>query len=341
MRIVPRGQRLPPEEHERRLAFWRQGLTDPEIAQAAGLSLSAIVNWRWRAGLRRVNKRKKAVDPLPDGWQVRQIDKPSPEQLAKNKQRLRSLLDADWQEDAMGNRNSAAEIELRLEKAQRKTAQAGAYFASFQVGDRVEVTTHRGAKQGQIILTHPKFITVVFDGHGYKTTLSRADYLTRQYQIKKIEEVSQVVRKREIPPKAELQSVFEKCGYKIDALAKHYCIAWLKARAWLQMYGLIDVEAKKTKEEQKVAEINGEFESLVIEEVEVPFKYQKEEPLYFKEAVLKFQAEMQFALLQITEMLTALDYRMAQCMKQDARMEFKDVADLAERMHRVWIDARR
>ena len=95
-RIVPRGHRLPQEEHERRLALWRKGLTDPEIARAAGLSLSTITNWRNRAGLRRVDKRKKAVDPLPDGWQVRQIDKPSPAELVQNKRRLRSLLDADW-----------------------------------------------------------------------------------------------------------------------------------------------------------------------------------------------------------------------------------------------------
>jgi len=38
-------------------------------------------------------------------------------------------------------KSKAAEIELRLEKAQWKTAQAKAYFASFVVGDRVEVTT--------------------------------------------------------------------------------------------------------------------------------------------------------------------------------------------------------
>jgi len=71
-------------------------MSDPEIARELGLRLSAITNWRNRAGLRRVNKRKKAAKPLPDNFKVRQIDKPSPEQLAKNKRRLRGLLDADW-----------------------------------------------------------------------------------------------------------------------------------------------------------------------------------------------------------------------------------------------------
>lgn len=246
----------------------------------------------------------------------------------------------------MEYQSKATEKELRLEKAQRKTAQAGAYFASFQVGDRVEVTTHRGTKQGQICLVHAKYITVVFDGKQYKTTLSRADYLSRQYQIKKLEEVSQVVQKREIPPKAELQSVFEKCGYKIDALAKHYCIAWLKARAWLQGYGLIDVEAKKTKEEQKVTEIDGEFESLVIKEVEMPVK--PEEPAEQEELDLSdalsilydSQERAEYVLGLVLQRLDALEQKVDQLPTSD-KLEFKDVADLAERMHRVWTDARR
>lgn len=71
-------------------------MSDPEIAKELGVSLSTITNWRSRSGLRRMNKRKKPAEPLPDNFKVRQIDKPSPEQLVQNKRRLRGLLDADW-----------------------------------------------------------------------------------------------------------------------------------------------------------------------------------------------------------------------------------------------------
>jgi hypothetical protein len=273
-------------------------------------------------------------------------------------------------EDAMGNRNSAAEIELRLEKAQRKTAQAKAYFASFAVGDRVEVATHKGAKQGtiyQVGLKH-RHLTVVFDGKQYKTTLSRADYLSRQYQIKKLEEVSQVVRKREIPPKAELQSVFEKCGYKIDALAKHYCIAWLKARGWLETYGLIDVEAKNNQAKTKVV-VHDNYCEVVEEqaEVEAPQSSKDEEPVVMihqndylkamlvnilkkldsleektaqeiKDSIYDMQESVEIKLDRVLKELEALNHRLQQPTTQ---VEFKAVADLAERMAKVWTDARR
>lgn len=93
-RIVPLGHRLPQEEHERRLALWRKGLTDPEIARAAGVTLSTITNWRSRAGLRRVNKRKRKDDKYFK--LIRCNDPLPPEELAEMKKRLRGLLDADW-----------------------------------------------------------------------------------------------------------------------------------------------------------------------------------------------------------------------------------------------------
>ena len=44
---MPKGfQPLSPEEDERRLALWRQGLTDREIGAILGLSRDAIASWR-------------------------------------------------------------------------------------------------------------------------------------------------------------------------------------------------------------------------------------------------------------------------------------------------------
>jgi DNA-binding CsgD family transcriptional regulator len=93
-RIVPLGHRLPKEEHERRLALWRKGLTDPEIAKAAGVSLSTITNWRHRAGLRRVNKRKRKDDKYFK--LIRCNDPLPPDELAVMKKRLRAFANADW-----------------------------------------------------------------------------------------------------------------------------------------------------------------------------------------------------------------------------------------------------
>lgn len=95
-RIVPLGHKLPPEEHQRRMKLYRQGLNNRQMAAILGVTEGCIGSWANRCGLRRINKRRKPDDPLPDDFKVRQIDKPSPEQLAKNKQRLRGLLDADW-----------------------------------------------------------------------------------------------------------------------------------------------------------------------------------------------------------------------------------------------------
>ena len=95
-RIVPLGHKLPEEEHQRRMKLYRQGLNNRQMAAILGVTEGCIGSWANRCGLRRINKRKKAVEPLPDGWQVRQIDKPSPAELVQNKRRLRSLLDADW-----------------------------------------------------------------------------------------------------------------------------------------------------------------------------------------------------------------------------------------------------
>lgn len=88
MRIVPLGHKLPPEEHERRLALWRQGMTDPEIAKALGVSLSTITNWRNRAGLQRVNTRKRKRDDKYCKL-IRCNDPLPPDELVVMKRRLR------------------------------------------------------------------------------------------------------------------------------------------------------------------------------------------------------------------------------------------------------------
>ena len=96
MRIVPLGHKLPEEEHQRRMKLYRQGLNNREIAELLGVSEGCIGSWANRCGLVRINKRRKVDRPLPEGWKVRKADMPPPAELAKNKRRLRSLLDADW-----------------------------------------------------------------------------------------------------------------------------------------------------------------------------------------------------------------------------------------------------
>lgn len=97
MRIVPRGHKLPPEEHQRRLALHHQGLTNKEIAERLGLSEGCIGNWRNRAGLARPSRQKKReVKPLADGWKAREADMPKPAELAEFKRQLRGLVSADW-----------------------------------------------------------------------------------------------------------------------------------------------------------------------------------------------------------------------------------------------------
>lgn len=88
MRIVPRGHKLPEEEHQRRLALWRQGMTDPEIAKELGVSLSTITNWRNRSGLKRVNIRKRKRDDKY--FQLLRCNDPlPPDELVVMKRRLR------------------------------------------------------------------------------------------------------------------------------------------------------------------------------------------------------------------------------------------------------------
>ena len=45
------AKRLDAEEHEKRLALYRQGMTDGQIAQECGCSYSAILGWRTRLKL--------------------------------------------------------------------------------------------------------------------------------------------------------------------------------------------------------------------------------------------------------------------------------------------------
>lgn len=257
----------------------------------------------------------------------------------------------------MEYQSKAAEIGLRLEKAQRKTAQAKAYFASFQVGDRVEVTTHKGAKQGQIILTHPKYLTVKFDGHGYKTTLSRADYLSKQYQIKKIEGEDKTMAQRiEAPSRDELEVKLLSHQGSINKLAKEYGVSWGKAREWLIEHDLMETRRSQlgegVEEVQGPVESNGEFESLVIEEVKPAEPEKPTEPAEQEELVEELdlsdalnilydgQERVEYVLGLVLQRLDALEQKVDQ-LPTSAQVEFKDVADLAERMHRVWTDARR
>lgn len=78
-------------QHERRLALYRQGLTDPEIARALGMSISTITNWRKRAGLKRVSKRKRKDDKYFK--LIRCNDPLPPDELAVMKRRLREHFD--------------------------------------------------------------------------------------------------------------------------------------------------------------------------------------------------------------------------------------------------------
>ena len=52
---------LPAEEEARRLEFYRQGLTDKQLARAVGMSHQAISHWRWRRGLK--PNKDATVDP--------------------------------------------------------------------------------------------------------------------------------------------------------------------------------------------------------------------------------------------------------------------------------------
>lgn len=95
MRIVPLGHKLPEEEHQRRLAAFRQGMNDREIAVAVGVSKEAIASWRTRTGLGRVNNRKRKRDDKY--FQLLRCNDPlPPDELAEYKKRLRELFNADW-----------------------------------------------------------------------------------------------------------------------------------------------------------------------------------------------------------------------------------------------------
>ena len=94
MRLPPTGRRLSPEEHERRLALWRQGMTDAEIATSLGMSAATVYSWRRAWGLGRVNKRKRKDDKY---FKLLRCNDPlPPEELVVMKRRLRGLLGADW-----------------------------------------------------------------------------------------------------------------------------------------------------------------------------------------------------------------------------------------------------
>lgn len=267
----------------------------------------------------------------------------------------------------MTYQSKAAQKETDLEKAQRKTAQSKAYFGTLRVGDRVEVTTHRGAKQGQICLVHAKYITVIFDGKQYKTTLSRADYLTGRYQIKKLEEVSQVVQKREIPSKAELEAKLEEHKGSINKIAKDYNVSWGLARDWLNIYGLMGISRELTNKRAFSENIEEDEPDMVKNEVYIypePVEDQEQEtveqeaqakpaePAKQDELVEEIdlsdalnilydsQERVEYVLGLVLQKLDALEQKVDQ-LQNPAQVEFKDVADLALKMHQVWIDARR
>lgn len=61
---MPRA--LDQDEHNRRYALYRRGMSDDEIAKALGTTEAAIHNWRWRAGLR-ANCRRRTCNSLAPG----------------------------------------------------------------------------------------------------------------------------------------------------------------------------------------------------------------------------------------------------------------------------------
>jgi transposase len=96
MRIAPHGRELPEDEHQRRLAAFRQGMNDREIAASVGVSKEAIASWRQRTGLGRVNNRKRKRKDDKYHQLIRCNDPLPPDELVVMKKRLRELFNADW-----------------------------------------------------------------------------------------------------------------------------------------------------------------------------------------------------------------------------------------------------
>jgi hypothetical protein len=83
------GHKLLPEEQQRRLDVYRQGLTDKQAAEILEIPMMTFAVWRIRQGLKPINKRKKKKPEPLENFKVRETDKPSPEELAEYKRWLR------------------------------------------------------------------------------------------------------------------------------------------------------------------------------------------------------------------------------------------------------------
>jgi len=69
-----RGEPIPREEEERRLKFYKMGLTDYEIAKAVGVSKTAISNWRYRRSLPANNPSPRARSEAEKEYLIKAIN---------------------------------------------------------------------------------------------------------------------------------------------------------------------------------------------------------------------------------------------------------------------------
>ena len=154
-----------------------------------------------------------------------------------------------------------------------------------------------------------------------------------------------MAQKLDIPSREDLEARLLSHQGNINKLSKDLGVAWSTARAWLIERDLIEVSRNLTtasdREETEQTEGNDKNNCLDAQEAAEPVTSRGPCPTKSPgEVILAYQEEIEYSLCKITEKLNALEQKVDQ-LQTAAQVEFRDVAELAQKMHQVWIDARR